>query len=101
MQIDVNALEVINNKDASRFEIQLEDDMAFADYKLRGTSIVFDHTVVPPAYGGQGVAHKLIKTALDSARDQGLRVIPLCPFVAAFIRENPEYQPENQGANNN
>ena len=95
MQINVNEIDVVNNEYARQFEVQLGEQIGFAHYRLQGTSIVFDHTVVPYEYSGQGIGHKLIKTALDYARDHDLRVVPVCPFVVAFIRENPEYKPQS------
>jgi len=47
---------------------------------------------VPKKLEGRGVGSKLIRAALDSARDRGLKVIPICPFVKAFIVRHPEYQ---------
>ena len=46
----------------------------------------------PPAIEGHGVGSKLVRGALDAARDQGLRVVPQCPFVAAYIKRHPEYE---------
>ena len=60
--------------------------------RLRGDTIYFTHTEVPDALRGQGVGEALARAALDSARDRRLRVVPWCPFVAAFIRRHPEYQ---------
>jgi predicted GNAT family acetyltransferase len=48
-------------------------------------------TEVPEALEGQGIGSALARGALDDVRAQGLQVIPLCPFVAAFIRRHPEY----------
>jgi predicted GNAT family acetyltransferase len=53
-------------------------------------TIVFTHTIVPKAIEGRGVASKLIRAALDSARDQGLKVVAQCPFVAAYMQRHPE-----------
>ncbi|MDX1417748.1 MAG: GNAT family N-acetyltransferase [Candidatus Promineifilaceae bacterium] len=93
MQIDLNEVDVLNNKEANRFEIHLGGKTAFAHYQLRNTTIIFDHTVVPPDLSGQGIGSKLIRAALDYAREQQLTVIPACPFVSAFIRQHPEYRP--------
>jgi predicted GNAT family acetyltransferase len=47
---------------------------------------------VPPELGGKGIGSKLIRGALDQVRDDGLKVIPQCPFVKAFIEKHPDYQ---------
>lgn len=49
------------------------------------------HTEVDPAHRGQGLSKVLIRGALDQTRSEGLRVLPTCPAVSAFIRTNPEY----------
>jgi len=93
MQLDVNEIDIVNNEDAGRFEAQVGKQVAFAEYNLAGKNIVFPHTVVPTEFEGQGVGKKLVVTALNYARDNDLKVIPLCPFFAAYIRHHPEYQP--------
>ena len=63
-----------------------------SDFRDRpGQLRVFTHTVVDPEYGGQGLASRLIRAALDATREEGLRVRPLCPFVRAFIEGHPDY----------
>ena len=75
----------------SRFEIALGGgEIAFADYRIKGDSIVFPHTVTPRAFEGQGLASRLAKAALAYAREQGLKVRPHCAFFAAYIRKRPE-----------
>lgn len=93
MSNDIDAIDVVNNVKKSRFEIQFDDDVAFAAYKLGEAAITFTHTIVPEAYEGRGVGRKLAIHALDYAQDNNLKVIPLCPFISAYIRKHPEYQP--------
>ncbi|HEX7775877.1 MAG TPA: GNAT family N-acetyltransferase, partial [Parvibaculum sp.] len=50
-------------------------------------------TVVPEELGGKGVGSRLAKGALDAVRAEGLKVVPQCPFIAAYIKKHPEYQP--------
>ena len=60
---------------------------------LRGDSrIVFTHAEVDEALEGRGYGSRLVTTALEDARQEGLEVVPLCPFVARFIERNPEYR---------
>jgi predicted GNAT family acetyltransferase len=82
-----------DNPEKQRFELDLgEGSFAIADYKLRAGKIVFTHTEVPPAHEGQGIGSALIRFALSSARERGLKVIPICPFVAAYIKKHEEEQ---------
>jgi predicted GNAT family acetyltransferase len=82
----------VNNEAAHRFEIDLGGQFATTEYKRRDGTIIFTHTEVPPGFEGKGVGNALARAALDYARSEGMRVIPRCPFVDAFIRRHPEYQ---------
>ena len=82
---------VVDNQEAHRFEAQLPGGTALLNYRLTDGAIVFTHTEVPKALEGHGVGNALVRFALDSARARGLTVVPLCPFVAAFIRRHAEY----------
>jgi uncharacterized protein len=86
-------IEVVDNSTDSRFEILVDGKVAgFAEYRLLPTKIIFTHTEVQPAHQGEGLASRLIKHALDASADTGLRVVPLCPYVAKYIKDHPEYQ---------
>jgi predicted GNAT family acetyltransferase len=83
-------LQVVNNTATHRFEVTLGDEVAFAEYHLKGDSIVFPHTVVPPAFGGKGVGGRLVQAGLAYAREHDLKVIPTCTFFKAYISKRPE-----------
>lgn len=84
---------IILNADEERFEIATPAGPAVIDYELIGHSIALTHTGVPRAMRKHGIGTALVRAALDYARDERLLVRPLCPFVSAFIRDNPEYAP--------
>ena len=83
---------VVQNKEKSRFELEVEGYTAIAAYTLAGDVITFTHTEVPKELGGKGVGSQLAKGALDGVRAQKLRVIPRCPFIKAYIEKHAEYQ---------
>lgn len=83
---------VRDNKAEAEFELVVGGKRAVAAYQMEDDTIVFTHTIVPKALEGRGVGSKLIRAALDSARDRGLKVIPQCTFVRAFIDKHPEYR---------
>ena len=83
--------DVVNNRAHHRFELAFEGHLAATYYAISGNVITFIHTEVPPELGGKGVGSKLIKGALDQVRADGLKVIPQCPFVKAYIEKHPEY----------
>jgi predicted GNAT family acetyltransferase len=84
---------VRDNPERHRFEIDLGDgSFAIADYTLAASKIMFTHTGVPEAHEGKGIGTTLIRFALDAARERGLKVIPICPFFAAYIQKHAEVQ---------
>jgi predicted GNAT family acetyltransferase len=85
--------QIHNNTAASRFEIAVDGSLALIAYVRDGNTITFTHTQVPPALEGRGLASSMARAALEHAQAQGLIVIPLCPFVASYIRRHPEYLP--------
>lgn len=83
---------VENNAASNRFEVKIGDAIAFADYKVLASGILFSHTEVPPALGGRGIAKTLVRAGLKYARDHNLKVMPVCPFFAKYIAEHEEEQ---------
>ena len=83
---------VTNDVAEQEFSLTVEGRRAVAAYQREGDRIVFTHTNVPPEIEGRGVGSKLIRGALDAVRDFGLKVVPQCPFVAAYIEKHPEYR---------
>jgi predicted GNAT family acetyltransferase len=83
---------VRDNSALSRLESQLGEEVAFAEYRLEGNTITFTHTRVPEALRGRGIGTQLIEAGLSLARERNLKVIPQCPFFAAYIRAHPETQ---------
>jgi predicted GNAT family acetyltransferase len=90
--VNIEEIHVIHNEEAERFETEVDGYFAEAAYYRTGNKIVFTHTGVPRPIGGKGVANKLVKTALDYARENNLEVVPHCSFVSVFLRRHPEYQ---------
>jgi predicted GNAT family acetyltransferase len=82
---------VRDNPALHRFELDAEGLVAFSHYKRDGNTLTIMHTEVPPAINGKGIGSALARGLLDIARAQGLKVVPLCPFVAAYIAKHPEY----------
>ena len=84
--------EVRDNPAASRFEMTSGDSTAFVEYRRAAERIVLLHTEVPEALSGKGVGSKLVSGTLDALRAAGLKVVPRCEFVAAYIGRHPEYR---------
>ena len=76
-----------------RYEIVSADGtlLGLIRYRTEPGVIVLVHTEVEPQAEHSGVGSRLVQGALDDIRARGLRLVPLCPFVAAFLRRHPEY----------
>jgi predicted GNAT family acetyltransferase len=83
--------DVVNNTAKHRYELAVDGHIAATYYSIADDVITFVHTEVPPELGGKGIASQLIKGALDQVRAEGLKVIPQCPFVKAYIEKHPDY----------
>lgn len=85
-------VQVRHNETASRYEMEVGGHTAVAEYRRAGRVVTFTHTEVPRELEGQGVGSNLIAGALADVRGQDLRIVPECPFVAAYIQRHPELQ---------
>lgn len=82
--------EVRDNPNEARYEVLVDGRLAgFARYRLDGTRIIMFHTQVEPEYEGKGLGGELAHRALDDVRRRGLTLVPLCPFIAGYIRRHP------------
>ena len=86
---------VTRNEDEHRWEARIGSALAgFAAYQQTDELVVFTHTEVEPAFEGRGVGGALARHALDEVAAEGTRkVMPLCPFVKAWIGRHPDYVP--------
>lgn len=82
---------VRDNEARSRYEIEVNGDVAFLDYRRGDDVIMLVHTEVPEHLRGGRLASQLTRHALDAAREAGLQVKIRCPYVTAWIRRHPEY----------
>ncbi|MET0655260.1 MAG: GNAT family N-acetyltransferase [Pseudoxanthomonas sp.] len=83
--------QISHDSDTRRFITQVDGQQAELVYRNDGKRLTIDHTGVPDAIGGRGIAGELVKAALDYARAEGLRVVPACSYSAAYIQRHPEY----------
>jgi predicted GNAT family acetyltransferase len=86
------ATQVVDVADRHRYEIVRDGTpLGYAAYQKPRQLIVFTHTEVDPTLEGQGIGGRLLRGALDDVRRQGLPVLPICPFVHAWMSRHPEY----------
>ena len=83
---------ITNNPAEHRYEARIGGDLAgYCEYNLLSEAIMFTHTEVLEAHEGQGVGSTIAKHVLDTARSEGKHVIPVCQFIAGYIRKHRDY----------
>ncbi len=83
---------VIQLPEKGRFEVHADNQVAVLELMNLADKVVFTHTEVPLALEGKGIGSMLAKAGLEFAKAEKKAVVPLCPFVAGYIRRHPEYQ---------
>jgi predicted GNAT family acetyltransferase len=82
---------VRDNRALSRFEMDVEGKVAFANYRMTPQAVIITHTETPRALQGRGIASELVKGALDLIRADGRKVIAGCGFVVDYLHKHPEF----------
>lgn len=84
-------LEIVDVPTARRYEARIGDELAgWVDYRRVRDRLVALHTEVPPAFGGRGIASRLVKRVIADARAQGFSITPRCPFFVTHFERHPE-----------
>ena len=91
MQVDLDKLEITHNPANNTFEVWIDGQLSKLDYIQDAKNFVIAHVGVYPEHRGQGVAGKIVEAALQYARQNSLRVVPMCSYAAAYIRRNPQH----------
>ena len=87
LESDMN---VSRNAAQNQFETIVDGQTAVAVYELEGAQMTITHVLVPESIAGQGVASALAKFAIQTARAENLKIVPQCPFMAAYFERHPE-----------
>ncbi len=82
---------VTDNRAKSRYEMPVDGKIAFVAYRRDEGMIFLNHAEVPQELEGRGLGSELARATLEQVRSEGLKVVPRCGFIAAFIRRHPEY----------
>jgi uncharacterized protein len=87
----MNGLTIADQPEQQRY-VAMQNDVvvAFAEYRPAATARMFTHTEVSQSLEGQGVGSKLVRFALEDVRQKGMQVVPMCPFVAAYIKRHKD-----------
>lgn len=91
---DQTQVTVVDNPAEGRFEARLPDGSVVggAYYEREPGVVIFTHTEVDPSMEGRGVGSQLAAGALDAVRAAGDKIVPLCPFIRAYVKRHPAYE---------
>jgi predicted GNAT family acetyltransferase len=93
MAEETAALKVVRDEEKNRYEAWSGDTLAgLAAYRERGDRTVFTHTEVEADFEGKGIAKALAAEALDDVVRRGRVIVPLCPFIADYLRKHDQYE---------
>lgn len=82
---------VTDNTARSRFEYDVDGRIVFANYRRDGDTVLIPHVEAPPSLRGTGAADRLMRGIMELARRDGLRIVPICSYAAAWMRRHREY----------
>jgi len=83
---------LIDNEAAKQYEMHAEGLVVRIEYIKTKDAIYLTHTEVPKALEGKGWGSAIIKATLAEIKEQDIKLVPLCPFVAAYIQKHPEWK---------
>ena len=84
-------MKIINDKSLNHLEVSVEGGLAVLRYQIAHDAMWLLHVQVPLEAQGHCIASELTRTALELAKERGLKVVPVCSFVATYLRRHPEY----------
>ena len=81
--------------DKERFEARDEAGAlaGVLTYQVTGNVVAYTHTRVEPEFESHGVGSALARAAMEDAGAKGRLVVPICPFLSAWLDEHKEYEP--------
>lgn len=84
---------IVDNQERKQFEMTVDGYTAFSEYILTKKGVIYlTHTEVPKNIEGRGIAFEMIRQILENIEERQLKLMPLCPLVATFIRRHPEWK---------
>lgn len=84
-------LPIQHNTAASRFEYTENNLLCHLDYELNGNLMAVTHTMVPQELGGRGIAGELTEAAFAWAKENNLKINPICSYTAAYFKRHPKH----------
>ncbi len=83
---------LVDNKEQKRYEYHIDGYRPHIEYRMKNGAIYLTHTRVPAELRGNGIATMLVKDVLKDISEKDIDLVPLCGFVASYIKKNPEWK---------
>lgn len=83
---------IADNGSKKRYEANIEGNLAIVEYIVAPDKIFLTHTEVPKELEGKGIASTMVKKVLQEIEKRELKLAPLCPFVAMYLKKHPEWK---------
>ena len=83
---------ISENKERKRFESIVDGKTAFIEYIRAEDKMYLTHTEVPKELEGKGVATAMAEKVLQQIKSESLFLVPLCPFIAVYLKRHPEWR---------
>ena len=83
---------ITDNRAKSRFELDVDGRVAYADYRRQGATLVIPYVFAPPELRGTGASGRLLEGVVEVARTEGLKILPLCGYAASWLRRHTEHR---------
>jgi predicted GNAT family acetyltransferase len=90
--MDIEHIELIDNQDRKRYQLAIDEKVAFVEYIKTKQQIYLTHTEVPDSLEGKGVGSSLVLKTLQEVEKLDLQLVPLCPFIASYIKRHLEWR---------
>lgn len=84
--------QVVHKTNENRFEIKVGEETAYVEYTLHNDKLDIEHTFVPKAWEGQGLASILVKEAYGYALENQLKPEATCSYAIAWLERHPDYK---------
>lgn len=88
----MSATSLHNNTHRRRFELETDGKLSIVEYQhVDDETLALTHTEVDPSLEGHGVGSKLVEGVLQFVEQNNLKIVPLCPFVTAYLKRHPDW----------
>ncbi len=82
---------VTDNAAQGRFELEEQGKVAYARYRREDGLLTISYVEAPPSLRGTGTAGRLMQGVMERAREEGVKVLPMCSYAALWVRRHPEH----------